>query len=99
MPVYRADAHDALFSWTRQSGVTTIATSAKADRKLWEMPVDLPAAIVVGNEGDGLAAEVVARCDMRTAIPMLGTATSLNVSVAAGIVLYEVRRKVSETRQ
>jgi len=60
---------------------------------LWEMPVRLPAAVLVGNEGDGLAAETVARCDLRVGIPMLGTATSLNVSVAAGVVLYEVRRK------
>jgi 23S rRNA (guanosine2251-2'-O)-methyltransferase len=58
--------------------------------------VQLPIAVLVGNEGEGLAAETVAHCDMRVAIPMLGTATSLNVSVAAGVVLYEVRRKVSE---
>lgn len=94
VPVYRADSHEALFDWVARSGVMTIATSAKAEHELWELSVQLPAAVVVGNEGDGLAAETVDRCDLRVAIPMLGTATSLNVSVAAGIVLYEVRRRV-----
>jgi TrmH family RNA methyltransferase len=93
VPVYRAASHEALFGWAARYGVTTIATSAKADHALWEMPLKLPAAVLVGNEGDGLAADTVARCDLRVAIPMLGTATSLNVSVAAGVVLYEVRRK------
>jgi TrmH family RNA methyltransferase len=95
VPVFRAESHAALFSWVERHGVTTVATSAKAEHGLWEMPVRLPAVVLVGNEGDGLAAETVARCDIRVAIPMLGTATSLNVSVAAGIVLYEMRRKVS----
>jgi len=92
VPVFRAASHDELFGWTARHGVTTIATSAKAEHGLWETPVTLPAAVLVGNEGDGLAEETVARCDLRVAIPMLGTATSLNVSVAAGVVLYEVRR-------
>jgi len=95
VPVYRAESHEALFGWFARHGVTTIATSAKATHPLWEMPVRMPVAVLVGNEGDGLAAEIVERCDLRVAIPMLGTATSLNVSVAAGIVLYEVRRKQS----
>jgi TrmH family RNA methyltransferase len=96
VPVYRAATLDVLFAWSARHGVTTLATSAKADHALWEMPVQLPIAVLVGNEGEGLAAETVARCDTRVAIPMLGTATSLNVSVAAGVVLYEVRRQVSE---
>ena len=99
VPVYRAETHDALFDWTTQHSVTTIATSAKSDHELWSMPVTLPAAVLMGNEGDGLATETVARCDLRVAIPMLGTATSLNVSVAAGVVLYEVRRRVTEESQ
>jgi TrmH family RNA methyltransferase len=93
VPVYRAESHDELFDWTARYRIETIATSARATHGLWEMPIRMPVAVLVGNEGDGLAAETVARCDLRVAIPMLGTATSLNVSVAAGVVLYEVRRK------
>jgi TrmH family RNA methyltransferase len=97
IPIYRAASHDELFDWTARHRIATIATSAKATHGLWEMPVRLPAAVLVGNEGDGLATETVARCDLRVAIPMLGTATSLNVSVAAGVALYEVRRKAMTT--
>jgi RNA methyltransferase, TrmH family len=97
VPVFRAASHEALFDWTARHGVTTVATSAKADHGLWDMPVRWPVAVLVGNEGDGLAAETVGRCDLRVAIPMLGTATSLNVSVAAGVVLYEVRRKADRS--
>lgn len=96
VPVFRAVARDELFDWAARHRVTTIATSARAEHELWDMPVQFPAAVLVGNEGDGLGKETVGRCDLRVAIPMLGTATSLNVSVAAGVVLYEMRRIVAE---
>ena len=95
MPVYRAASHDALFGWAARHAVTTVATSAKAEHDLWRMPVTPPLAVLLGNEGDGLAPETVARCDLRIHIPMYGTATSLNVSVAAGVVLYDIRRKAA----
>ncbi|MGH9175021.1 MAG: TrmH family RNA methyltransferase [Vicinamibacterales bacterium] len=96
LPVYRAASHDALFGWAADHGITTVATSAKAEHELWHMPVTPPLAVLLGNEGDGLAPETVARCDLRVRIPMYGTATSLNVSVAAGVVLYDVRRRADE---
>jgi 23S rRNA (guanosine2251-2'-O)-methyltransferase len=49
--------------------------------------------VLVGNEGAGLAPQTVAVCDRQVRIPMHGTATSLNVSVAAGVVLYELARR------
>jgi tRNA G18 (ribose-2'-O)-methylase SpoU len=52
---------------------------------------------VVANDGERWTDVTLARCDLRVAIPMLGSATSLNVSVAAGIILFEARR--SETRR
>jgi RNA methyltransferase, TrmH family len=50
------------------------------------------AALVVGNEGAGLTAAARARCERLVAVPMLGTVESLNVAVAAGILLYELTR-------
>jgi 23S rRNA (guanosine2251-2'-O)-methyltransferase len=47
---------------------------------------------VVGNEGAGLTAAARARCERLVAVPMLGTVESLNVAVAAGILLYELTR-------
>jgi 23S rRNA (guanosine2251-2'-O)-methyltransferase len=49
-------------------------------------------AIVIGNEGDGMTRLVRQSCDFIASIPMLGTTNSLNASVAAGIMIYEVVR-------
>ena len=92
VPTYSATSLDDVFAWAGRHHVTTLATSAKADADLWDLSLQLPVAVFVGNEGEGLAPETIARADKRLRIPMLGTATSLNVSVAAGIILYEIRR-------
>jgi tRNA G18 (ribose-2'-O)-methylase SpoU len=52
-------------------------------------------ALLVGSEGEGLDKETINRCDETVLIPMAGTATSLNVGVAAGIILYEIQRQRS----
>ena len=56
-----------------------------------------PSAIVLGGEGKGLHEQVRRRCDFLVRIPMAGKIPSLNVSVAAGIVLFEWKRKMKET--
>lgn len=92
VPTWRAASLDAVFAWAEGAGVATLATSAKADAELWQLTVTPPVAILLGNEGEGLAPSTIARATHRLRIPMLGTATSLNVAVAGGIMLYEVRR-------
>ena len=60
---------------------------------------DLPACIVVGGEGQGIRPLVRKQCDILISIPMLGTLDSLNSSVAAGIILFEIlRQTISEDR-
>lgn len=49
-------------------------------------------AIIIGNEGNGMSRLIKESCDFIASIPMYGTVNSLNASVAAGIVLFEVRR-------
>jgi TrmH family RNA methyltransferase len=93
VPTYVAATRDEYFAWAERNGVMTLATTARADAELWQLPLELPLAVLVGNEGQGLGPETIARAGKRVRIPMLGAATSLNVSVAAGIVLYEVRRQ------
>ncbi len=53
---------------------------------------NVPAAIVLGSEGYGISAELLKICDDKISIPMSGTIESLNVSVSAGIILYEAAR-------
>lgn len=87
------DSLNDLFAWCETQNITTIATSANTEQTVWDADLTNPAAILMGNEGRGLSRETIARCDTTVLIPMSGTATSLNVGVAAGIILYEAVRQ------
>ena len=52
-----------------------------------------PTAILIGSEEDGISPEFLKMCDLRTKIPLNGKIASLNVSVATGVILYEVIRQ------
>jgi 23S rRNA (guanosine2251-2'-O)-methyltransferase len=54
---------------------------------------DLPCALVIGNEGKGIGTLTAKKCDRIISLPMLGKINSLNASVAAGILMYEVVNK------
>lgn len=69
-----------------------LAASEKASTPAWDVPRLRPSALVIGSEADGIADALLARCQTRLSIPMLGHVGSLNAAVAAGILLYELRR-------
>jgi len=71
-----------------------IGADAGARDALYDAAIEPPAALVVGGEGRGLSRLVRERCDRLVRIPMHGATASLNVSVAAGILLFEVRRQI-----
>lgn len=73
--------------------VWTIGLAGDAADRYDEIDFTLPTAIVLGGEGAGLRRLVRDRCDRLVSIAMHGTVTSLNVSVAAGVVLFEARRQ------
>ncbi|MEZ5292204.1 MAG: 23S rRNA (guanosine(2251)-2'-O)-methyltransferase RlmB [Vicinamibacterales bacterium] len=74
-------------------GVWTVGLDAAADLHYDELDLTLPTAIVVGAEGSGLRRLVRERCDRLASIPMRGTLGSLNVSVAAAVLLFEAVRQ------
>jgi 23S rRNA (guanosine2251-2'-O)-methyltransferase len=74
-------------------GVWTVGLAADAPRRYDEIDFRQPTAIVLGSEGSGLRRLVRERCDLTAHIPMAGHVESLNVSVAAGIVLFEAMRQ------
>jgi TrmH family RNA methyltransferase len=74
-------------------GVTTIATVASGGDRYDAVDFTGPVALLFGNEGSGLAADVAARADRRAAIPMAPPVESLNVGVAAGVLLFEAARQ------
>lgn len=62
-------------------------------KNVFEERFTLPVAVVFGNEGEGLSRLVKEKCDQLISVPMFSSIDSLNVSVSAGIVLFEVARK------
>ncbi|HEX9703692.1 MAG TPA: RNA methyltransferase [Gemmatimonadales bacterium] len=94
-PVVAMD-DNAFITWARKAGVTLWATAADGapiERALRELRSDSPAgpvAVIVGNEGAGIRPALNAISARRVAIPLAQGAESLNVAVAAGILLYQV---------
>ncbi len=93
VPVAHAREPDELFEWARAHRLSVVTTSAHADGDHWAVSYPSPVALLLGSEGDGLPADLLARGDLSVRIPMTGSAHSLNLAVAAGILLYEVRRQ------
>jgi len=77
----------------KEAGVWTVGLAGEAPKRYDEIDLTLPTAIVLGAEGTGLRRLVAERCDWLASIPMSGHVQSLNVSVAAGIVLFEAVRQ------
>jgi 23S rRNA (guanosine2251-2'-O)-methyltransferase len=91
-------AQVANLSWAierlKAAGVWVIGADAGAGQDLYDAKLTPPVAVVVGGEGRGLSRLVRERCDGLVRIPLHGATASLNASVAAGIVLFEVRRQM-----
>ena len=77
----------------KDAGVWTVGLTGDAPKRFDEVDLTQPTAIVVGAEGTGLRRLVRERCDWLVSIPMAGHVQSLNVSVAAGIALFEAVRQ------
>jgi 23S rRNA (guanosine2251-2'-O)-methyltransferase len=77
----------------KDAGVWTVGLAGDAPKRYDEVDLTVPTAIVVGAEGAGLRRLVRDRCDWLVSIPMSGHVQSLNVSVAAGIALFEAVRQ------
>jgi RNA methyltransferase, TrmH family len=79
--------------WAAGHGIRVAAASGHAEASFWDTRLDPPLAILLGSEGAGLPGALISRADLRVRIPMTGTADSLNLAVAAGLLLYEARRQ------
>jgi 23S rRNA (guanosine2251-2'-O)-methyltransferase len=77
----------------KERDVTVIGAEADAPLSLWDVDMKAPLAVIVGSEGEGMRRTVKEMCDALVNLPMKGTVNSLNVSVAAGIIAYEVMRQ------
>ena len=77
----------------KEKGVWIFGTAAEGSVPMYKADLTGPAAIVIGNEGDGMSQLVRKNCDMLVHIPMKGRISSLNASAAASILLYEAVRQ------
>ena len=84
-----------VLDWLGDYGVRRIGTSDRADSGLFDADLDGPVALVMGREHTGLSKATASRCDTLVNLPMRGVVSSLNVSVATGICLYEILRRRS----
>jgi RNA methyltransferase, TrmH family len=93
LPVARvADSEDAL-GMLRAQGLRLVALAADGDVDLYQADLDGPLAVCAGAEGAGLPDDVMALADLRIRIPMQPPVESLNVGVAASLVLFEIARQ------
>jgi len=92
VPLARAADAAEFFAWAAGAGVSVLTTSAKAGRSFWAAGYPRPLALLLGAEGAGLPDDVLGAGDVQVRIPMTGTAESLNLAVAAGLLLYQARK-------
>ena len=79
---------DEFIKWARKGNYQLIATSAKADVEYQTLVPQTPWVLVLGNEQKGLSSSQTAACDVTVSLPMQGRVSSLNLAVAAGVLLY-----------
>lgn len=87
-PVIQTSFAD-FIEWARKRGVQLIGSSSKADIDYHTLVPQEPWALLLGSEQKGLSAEQTSACDVTVSLPMRGHASSLNLAVAAGVLLYQ----------
>lgn len=95
VPLARA-GRDAFVAWAKHGNVRLVGTHLKATHDYRDAQSERPTVLVMGNEQAGLTDEMAAACEARVKIPMVGRADSLNLAVATGVMLYELRREKLE---
>jgi TrmH family RNA methyltransferase len=93
LPIVQAGEIAAVRAWCTAHGIALVTTSGRAPHDYWAVSYPAPSLVLFGSEGRGLPSEIVAAGDLAVHIPMHGGADSLNLSVAAGVLLYEFLRQ------
>ena len=91
--VYKTDDLKNSLFYLQQSGIRIIACTEKGKSKLYETNLRGSVAIILGSEENGITQDLINMSDIATKVPMRGEIASLNVGVAAGMVLYEKLRQ------
>lgn len=99
IPIYSCADPPAWIEQLRTQGILVVGATGNVERELYDVDLPIPLAIVVGNETDGLTDATLAACSSLVRIPMAPGQDSLNVGVAAGVLLYDVVRRSGRWRR
>jgi len=93
IPICKSDNLKDTIDFLKNSGLKICAATEKGSELYTTSDLSGPIAVIMGSEDDGVSGEYLKRSDIKIMIPMLGKTASLNVSVAAGVILYEIVRQ------
>jgi len=93
LPVCRTRSLTKTIRFLKESGLKVICADEKSNKKIFNARLDGPIVLVMGSEDRGISRELSAFADETVRIPLKGKTESLNVSVAAGIILYEITKQ------
>ncbi|MGQ9620734.1 MAG: 23S rRNA (guanosine(2251)-2'-O)-methyltransferase RlmB [Bacteroidales bacterium] len=92
-PVCRSKSIIKSVKYLKESGLKVVCADEKSNKTVYETSLTGPAVIIMGSEGRGINRELLTLADINVKIPLTGNIGSLNVSVAAGILMYEINRQ------
>jgi len=95
VPIARVGNLVRTIEWLQERGIWVVGAHHDATQLVWDAPLSGPLAIVIGGEDKGLGRLVREKCDLLVKLPMAGRVNSLNASVAAALVLFDVVRQRS----
>lgn len=93
MPICREKSISQTVDTLQQSGFNIFATDLKTDFFISDIDFCQPCAVILGSEGDGVSESLLQKCNQRFKIPQIGVTDSLNVSVASGVIMYEILKQ------
>jgi 23S rRNA (guanosine2251-2'-O)-methyltransferase len=93
LPVCRVNSLVSTMERLQSSGVQALAGDLHAPKPIFDIDLTAPILMIAGSEGEGVSRALLSRVNQRFIIPQAGTTNSFNVSVAVGIMLYEVLRQ------
>ncbi len=98
LPVCRTGSIRNTLKYLKENGLQLVAATEKSNTLLWEADMKKPSVVIMGAEDKGVSGEVMKMCDVKLAIPLMGSIESLNVSAAAAVMLFECvrQRKMEE---
>lgn len=93
VPICKVDNLTDTVFLLKNSGMTVVGCTEKTEHTIYEVDYKEPIAIIMGNEEKGIANQLIKNCDVLGKIPMQGEIASLNVSVAAAIIMFEAAKQ------